>query len=137
MLDALVPGIVLGIIGLTIYKILELYVRKSERMKIIDKLNEIQSIESFPNPDSLFKSGSNVFSSVKIGLLLIGVGVGAIVGIFFQVMLTDSLSPNFAQLNDQVQDNTFDLISMIYFACISSFGGIGLVVAYFLEKKGK
>jgi hypothetical protein len=133
MFSDLTPGIVLAILGITLYKILELYARRKERLNLIEKLSE-------NNPDLKldlsFKSG-NAFSSLKIGLLLVGVGIGCLVGIILQTSCTDSLSLQFDRFGDQVRYNIEALVGTIYFASISTFGGIGLVIAYLIEKRDK
>lgn len=133
MIDDLTPGIVLAVLGITLYKVLELYARRKERLNLIEKLSE-------SNPDLKldlsFKSG-NMFSSLKIGLLLTGIGIGCLVGIIIQTSCTDSLSLQYNRFDDSVQYNIQALVGTIYFASISTFGGIGLIVAYLIEKKDK
>lgn len=133
MISDLTPGIVLAVLGITLYKILELYARRKERLNLIEKLSE-------SNPDLKldlsFKSG-NMFSSLKIGLLLTGIGIGCLVGIIIQTSCTDSLSLQYNRFDDSVQYNIQALVGTIYFASISTFGGIGLIVAYLIEKKDK
>lgn len=133
MISDLTPGIVLAVLGITLYKILELYARRKERLNLIEKLSE-------SNPDLKldlsFKSG-NAFSSLKIGLLLTGIGIGCLVGIIIQTSCTDSLSLQYNRFDDSVQYNIQALVGTIYFASISTFGGIGLIVAYLIEKKDK
>lgn len=133
MIQDLTPGIVLAVLGITLYKILELYARRKERLNLIEKLSE-------SNPDIKldlsFKSG-NMFSSLKIGLLLVGVGIGCLVGIILQTTCTDSLSLQFDKFGDEVRYNISALVGTIYFASIATFGGIGLVIAYLIEKKDK
>lgn len=133
MIDDLTPGIVLAVIGITIYKVLELYARRKERLNLIEKLAETNPNMTF---DLSYKNG-NRFSSLKIGLLLIGVGIGCLVGIIIQTTCTDSLSLQFDKFDDGVRNNITQLVGTIYFASIATFGGIGLVTAYIIEKMDK
>jgi hypothetical protein len=136
MFSDLTPGIVLAILGITLYKVLELYARRTERLRVIEKLSEIQSENKEFKFDLSFNNKSS-FSSIRIGLLLIGVGLGALVGILLQTSCTDSLSLQFNKFDDAVQDNISNLVGLIYFASISTFGGVGLVFAYLIEKREK
>jgi hypothetical protein len=136
MFSDLTPGIVLAILGITIYKVLELYARRSERMKMIEKLSEINSDNKELKFDLTFNSKSS-FSSLKIGLLFVGVGLGCLLGIIIQTTCTDSLSVQYNSFSGAVQYNISNLVALIYFASISTFGGLGLIVAYLIEKKDK
>lgn len=138
MIDDLIPGIVLGVIGMTIYKTLELYAHRKERLNLIEKLSESSFSENSKNLRlDIFAKKSNSFSSLKIGLLLIGVGLGCLVGIIVQATCTESLSPQFGQFEGEVRYNISQLVGTIYFASISTFGGLGLVAAYLIERKEK
>ncbi len=133
MISDLTPALVLAVIGLTMYKIVELFARRKERLELIQKLSgnntNLNANLSFNN--------SNPFSSLKIGLLLVGVGLGCLIGIIIQTTCTDSLSFQFDKLNEGVRENIDELVGTIYFACISTFGGIGLVTAYLIERKDR
>ena len=120
---------IVGIITLGIYRLFELYVRRKERMAIIEKLGE-QIKLSEANVDlnlPIFRQSSNW--ALRISLLFIGVGLGLLVAAFFQL---------------PVAGGDFDLIkswdfqksyAVIYYASVAMFGGIGLLTAYFIEMK--
>ena len=114
---------IVGIISIVIYRVFELFVRKNERMKIIEKLGE-QIKLSEANIDlnlPLFqKSGSNW--ALRISLLFIGLGTGLIVAFFILFAIDGSYNVNDTPL---------------YFACLAIFGGAGLLAAYFIEQKKK
>lgn len=132
MISDLTPGIVLAILGITLYKILELYARRKERLNLIERLSETNKDFKFD-----LSQKNNSFSSLKIGLLLVGVGLGCLIGIIIQTTCTDSLSLQFGKFDDELRSNISNLVNLIYFASISTFGGIGLVAAYLIEKKDK
>lgn len=134
MIGDLIPGIVLAVIGITLYKILELYARRGERLRMIEKLSELQSDNKELKLDLSFKHKSS-FSAIRIGLLLVGVGIGCLIGIIIQTTCTDSLSLQFNKFGYEVQNNIYQLVGTIYFASIATFGGLGLVMAYLVEKK--
>ena len=138
MIFELTPGIVLGVIGITLYKVLELYAHRKERLNVIERLSETNFSDGNKRLNlNLFAQKSSSFSSLKIGLLLIGVGLGCLVGILIQSTCTDSLLPQFHQFDGEVRENISNFVSLIYFASISTFGGLGLVAAYLIEKNDK
>ena len=112
---------IVGIISIVIYRVFELFVRKNERMKIIEKLGE-QIKLSEANVDlnlPLFqKSGSNW--ALRISLLLIGIGTGLVAAYWIDFVTAGA-----------------NRIQIVYFACLAIFGGAGLLTAYFIERKQK
>lgn len=59
------------------------------------------------------------FLSLKIGLLLVGLGLGLLIALFVTI-----------QLNMEAEQAV-----PVYFGCLSIFGGLGLIVSYIIEKK--
>ena len=129
-MGSLVPICVIGIITLGIYRLFELFVRKSERMAIIEKLGEQVKL-SEANVDlnlPLFQQTSGNWA-LRTSLLLIGVGLGLLIsyGLQFAVARGD-----FSIIKSWEFQSIF---GVVYFACVAVFGGIGLLVAYFIEQK--
>jgi len=129
--------IIIGVITFGIYRLFELFVRKKERMAIIEKLGEQIKI-SDTNVDlnlPLFQQQKNMSNgnwALRISLLLIGIGIGLIVGYGFEFAATGG------DLSKYSGDWTFQRkIQIVYFAGIAIFGGIGLLIAYFIEPKQK
>ena len=129
----LFPVLIVGIVVVGIYRIFELYARRKERMAIIERLGE-QIKLSEANIDlslPLFqKSESN--GALKISLLLIGIGIGLIAAFCIDIASVG--------VNWKGNDSTWyhrNTMEVVYFACISIFGGIGLLSAYFIERKHK
>lgn len=84
------------------------YVRKYvniERMAIIEK---------GLSPE-LFKKESAASGTLRAALLLIGIGVGFLMGVWL--------------------DRAFDLDEVGYFSMLFIFGGLGLGIAYLIEEK--
>lgn len=106
MEDILPIFIVAIVFGFT-YATVLLFVRRKERMTLIEKGADASLLVS--------KSNFN-FYALKLGLLFIGVAIGLILGATLVEMTT---------LNDEAA----------YFSMIFLFGGIGLVISHFLEKK--
>ena len=131
-MDDLTGGIlIVGIITLGIYRLFELYVRRKERMAIIEKLGE-QIKLSEANVDlnlPIFRQ-SNGNWALKISLLLVGVGIGLLIAWGIEFAATNGqfkISGDNWKFNHQ--------IGIVYFASAAIFGGIGLLIAYFIELK--
>ncbi len=89
-----------------VYGIVYLFVRKKERLALIHQ-----------NADAtIFESHKNEPSSLKWGLLLVGIGVGILLGKVLAVYTTLEEEPAF-------------------FSMICLFGGLGLIIYHLLVKK--
>lgn len=124
-MDGLVPILMIGILTIGIYKLFELFVRRKERMAIIEKLSDNFDPELLGNKLSLplFES-NNASWPIRIGMLLLGVGLGVTVAV-----VVDLSTENIRQ--------SYDAIRALYPASASIFGGLGLVIAYFIERKNQ
>ena len=119
----LIGPLVVATITLGIYKIFELFVRKNERMAMIEKL----SVNYDPQ---LLKEGlkiqfdTNQRSSwaIKTGLLLVGIGLGVTIACIIDI-------------NTPRDNDNWRAIRSLYPACSCLFGGLGLVIAYLIERK--
>jgi hypothetical protein len=118
---------IVGFIVLGIYKRCELFVRKKERLTIIEKFS-FENKEPVCPPIS-FGNPSAAFSTLRISLLLIGIGLGCLLAFFTRYALFDSADNNHWRVNE--------LEAFVTFAFITTFGGIGLLVAYLIEMKQK
>ena len=131
MMDFITVPLVVGIITLGIYRLFDLFVRKKERLAIIEKIGEkfdssmIENKFSFP-----FKfEGGGAFGTLKIGCLLLGVGLGLLVGYF---ICYGTLAGFY---NGEYNDNAYQTAGVIYGSCVLLFGGLGLLVAFIIEMK--
>jgi len=132
-MNYLVPIFVVGICVLGIYRLFELFVRKNERMAIIERLGE-QIKLSDANVDlnlPIFQQANGNWA-LKISLLLIGIGIGLLVGFVFELAATNGDLAAYSN-NGNFQSK----ITVVYFASVAIFGGIGLLGAYFIEQKKK
>ncbi|GAB6008586.1 DUF6249 domain-containing protein [Dysgonomonas reticulitermitis] len=130
-MNDLVPIFVMGIITLGIYKIFELFVRRNERISIIEKLSNIdpETLKhriNFP----VYKDESVGSWSIRIGLLLIGVGLGVVIATIVDI---STAIPSYYK--GQLVYDSLRSVDVLYPSCAAVFGGIGLVIAYFIEKK--
>lgn len=124
MLDFIMVPAVVGIITLGIYKLFELFVRKKERLIIIDKIGDkltpeilSEKIDFSTNIPKLY------FSALKFGCLFMGLGIGMLVAF--------AVHYNFADF----VENTYYLRSAVYGSCVLMFGGLGLLIAFIVELK--
>ena len=124
MLDFIMVPAVVGIITLGIYKLFELFVRKKERLIIIDKIGDKLT------PDILsgqidFSTNIPKFSSsaLKFGCLFMGLGIGLLVAF--------AVHYNFADF----VESSYQIKSAIYGSCVLLFGGLGLLIAFIVELK--
>lgn len=88
-----------------IYGIIFLLIRKKERMSLLDRGLDPRS----------FERPINNFSTLKYGLLLTGVGLGILIANI--VIKTGAMESDSA-----------------YFALVTLFGGIALILDYIIEK---
>ena len=129
MLDFISIPLIVGIITLGIYKLFELFARKKERMALIEKLGEKLNPEildtkiSFP----LKFTSDKAYGTLKIGSLLLGVGLGLLIGFFISYF-----SYGNANINDYY---IREMVGVIYGASVLLFGGLGLVVSFIIELK--
>lgn len=131
MFDFLMPPLVVGLICAGIYGLFELFVRRPERMALIEKLGDKLGTPELKGKLSLPGYGGPrfSFSALKGGLLMAGIGLGLLVG--FVVMM--NAVPGYANNeNWRVIDR---LGSIVYGASVLLFGGIGLIVAFVIEMK--
>ena len=111
MMDFITAPLVVGFICLGIYALFELFVRRKERLLIIEKISERMDIADLGKRLSLPSYGLPrfSFSSLKTGCLLMGIGLGILVGFFCSA----------------------------YGASVLLFGGLGLIVAFVIETNMK
>ena len=124
MMDFIMIPAVVGIITLGIYKLFELFVRKKERLIIIDKIGDKLT------PDILsgqIDFSTNIpkfsFSALKFGCLFMGLGIGMLVAF--------AVHYNFADF----VESSYLIRSAVYGSCVLLFGGLGLLIAFIVELK--
>ncbi|MDR2921656.1 MAG: hypothetical protein LBV72_20105 [Tannerella sp.] len=134
MMDFITAPLVVGIIVLGTYKLFELFVRRKERVAIIEKIGDKLDLTRLGNNlNSMFGGGLNFktsFSGLKIGCLLIGLGLGLLVGL----MISTALVSDGYNMHDYRES---ELYGTAYGASVLLFGGIGLLVSFLVELKLK
>ena len=127
MMDFITVPLTFGIVTYGIYKLFELFVCKKERLMIIEKMN-FDSISAAPL-NNLFKDyGTTLpfsFSSLKVGCLLIGLGLGIIMGIVLFALNAGAIKA----YGEITSHNTYSVAAMIISAGILCMGGAGLLLA--------
>lgn len=120
--------LVVGVVMLAFYKLAELFVKRKERRAIIDKIDFSQGTNV--NIERIIGQRDYDINkrSVLWGCLLIGVGLG--------VVLAYGIA-NWAGLycKSVAMRDIHDQLTVIYTSCVLLFGGIGLFVSYFINKK--
>lgn len=114
-----------------IYKVIELFVRKRERLMLISKLTEISNVDF--KGINLYSSG-NKYTALRIGWLLLGVGCGFLLG--FCINLWATLG-DYALRADEMWQYSERVGSIVYVACVCICGGIGLLMSYRTERNAE
>jgi len=139
-MNDLIPFLVVGIIVLGIYKLFELFIRKNERLIMIEKLTQLYENDDENQKQMKIKlpilSGYDSgygFWPLRISLLLIGIGLGCLIGFLIQLGVFGLDFHSYSEYVHKVGGLAF----IINFASISIFGGIGLLAAFLIEQKIK
>ena len=113
----------------TIYKLFELFVRKEERKMVINKIAEISKVD-LNYIDIRMGSVSNW--ALRLGALMIGVGLGLFIAFFLNGMVT-----NGDYWRGEDPRSYRYVAEILYGSCVCFFGGIALLIAYFVERGQK
>lgn len=129
MFDFISVPVIVGLICWTIYGFFELLIRKSERLKIIDKIGDGLDPSMLGNqPLASTGKPSSTFSPLRIGCLMCGIGLGILVGFLLSLAIASNRS-TFDFYNEYLT------MSCAYGAPVLLLGGLGLVIAYIIERK--
>lgn len=124
MLDFIMVPAVVGIITLGIYRLFELFVRKKERLIIIDKIGDKLTPEILSGKIDFSTDIPKLSSSaLKFGCLFMGLGIGMLVAF--------AVHYNFADF----VESSYQIRGAVYGSCVLLFGGLGLITAFIVELK--
>ena len=124
MLDFIMVPAVMGIITLGIYKLFELFVRKKERLMIIDKIGDKLTPDILNGKIDFSTDIPKLsFSALKFGCLFVGLGIGLLVAF--------AVHYNFADF----VESSYQIRGAVYGSCVLLFGGLGLLIAFIIELK--
>lgn len=128
MMDFISVPLVVGIVFLGVYKLFELFVCRSERLKIIEKMGEnfspVDVIGKLRLPS--YQQSRFSFGTLKGGCLMLGIGLGLLLG--FAICFT--------AIPEYPTNNSWDYretTSIIYGACVLLCGGFTLLIAFIIE----
>ena len=129
MMDFFTVPLIFGIVTYGIYKLFELFVCKKERLIILEKIN-------FDAVGTNYLKGYNSelpfsFSALKLGCLLLGLGLGIVIGILFLAFNVETVRA-FSEITNY---NPYTLVSLIISGCVLLMGGAGLILAFIIEYK--
>jgi len=136
MMEFISIPITFGIGAYAFYKIVELFVRKKERLLIVDKLSSLEGISSekldfsklFPQE----KGDKGQYLALRFGSLIVGLGLGLLVGYFLGLA---SYSGYSVTSNNEMYYRVRDNLELIYGASTLLFGGLGLIAGFLMEYK--
>ena len=130
-MDWITAPLICAIIFGCIYKVVELFVRKRERLILINKITEISNTDF--KGINLYSSG-NKFTGLRIGWLMLGVGCGFLFGFLINYTVTNG---QYATNFDNVWRYHSVAGGIVYVACICICGGIGLLMSYRAERNAE
>lgn len=130
MMDFISVPIIVGIVFLGVYKLFELFVCKSERLKIIEKLSDKLTSGDIEGKLTLpiYRQSRISFSGLKGGCLMVGIGLGLLIGFIICISTLPTYFTNHSWEYNQIS-------SIIYGSCVLIFGGLGLLSAFLIEMK--
>ena len=116
-----------------IYKVIELFVHKRERLMLISKITELKNIDF--KGISLYSSGGK-YTALRIGWLLTGIGFGFLLGFCINMMATYG-DYSFRADEDSMFRYREYVSGIVYVASVCICGGIGLLMSYRAERKAE
>ena len=116
------PIFVTAIVFVTIYKIFDLFVRRSERMAIIDKISPDSTNIDLSRLCMPMSAPDSRYNALKIGSLILGLGLG----LFIYAMIV--LYENSCHMEIDWRLSTTLCSSLVLLG-----GGLGLLMAFIIE----
>lgn len=118
----LTPIFVCAVVFFGLYKTIELFVRRRERLTIIDKITEMSASRFDRSIIDLLNSGDRIkFSALKVGSCAMGIGLGCFLGAMMLVVLPPNIR--------------WHVMSSVFSGLVVFFGGLGLVLGFVIEKR--
>ena len=132
MFDFLVPAVIFIPICLSVYKTIELYAKRKERIlfleKMIDKIDTVNgNVQSLFNVD--INKKSNPFITIRWAAGLLFFGLGLIIAHLFCLFS----NAEYASGDRNVFNS--DFVSVVYMSFVSVMMGLGFLVTFFIEMK--
>ena len=132
MMDFITIPLVVGTCVAGVYGLFELFVRRRERMAIIEKIGDKLNASAFEGKLGLPSYTTKLlsFNPLKIGCLLTGIGLGLLIAFIIVTSLTIANKGSWGESDHWLRQN---LISSVYGASTLLFGGLGLIIAFIIE----
>ena len=132
MFDFLVPAVIFIPICLSVYKTIELYAKRKERIlfleKMIDKIDTVNgNVQSSFDVD--INKKSNPFITIRWAAGLLFFGLGLIIAHLFCLFSNAEYASG-----DRYVFNS-DFVSVVYMSFVSVMMGLGFLVTFFIEMK--
>lgn len=145
IMESLAQMVIIPSIFYFIYLIFELYARRKERMAIIEKLSEgidPSIINQLGAKKIRFNIENKSAWTIRIGLLLFGIGLGVVIVALLEAFSSGASIQEYASLDwDKInminRSPIRQAFNVLYPASAALFGGIGLITAFFVERKFK
>jgi hypothetical protein len=116
-----------------IYKVIELFVHKRERLMLISKITELKNIDF--KGISLYSSGGK-YTALRIGWLLTGIGFGFLLGFCINMLAT--YGDYSFRADEEFMFRYREYVGgIVYVASVCICGGIGLLMSYRAEHKAE
>jgi hypothetical protein len=128
--------IVVATISYAIYRLFELYARRRERLAVIEKISEGIDPDVLKGSFNCTTANKGIINNqagswaIRIGLLLVGVGLGVALAAIIDLLV---VAPS--GIDGRVFHEFRNTVSILYPAFAAIFGGTGLIIAYFIERK--
>lgn len=116
-----------------IYKVVELFVHRQERLLLISKIAELTNVDF--KGISLYSSG-NKYTALRIGWLLLGIGCGFLLGFCINILATYGDYSFHADEDSMFRYREY-VGGIVYVAGVCICGGIGLLMSYRAERKAE
>jgi len=124
--------LIVGIVFYFTYMVFELFARRNERISIIEKMSQSVSLADASvlksQLSSLLPSFKKSFTALRLGCLLLGIGLGLLTGLGIYLSIRNNITFEGGWERDS-------FYSISYGAPILFFGGLGLIISYLIEKK--
>ncbi|MDR2680182.1 MAG: hypothetical protein LBC47_05160 [Tannerella sp.] len=135
MMDFITVPLITCIVFYFTYMTFELFARRKERLSLIEKMGQNLT----PPDSSVLKSQFSSllpsfprksFTGLRMGCLLVGLGLGLFVGLLTCLMVKAHATTNSYH---SWEIDTF--YSVAYGGSVLFFGGLGLIISYIIENK--
>ena len=117
------------IVVIGIYKLFELFVCKKERLRMLERCDNI-SMGKQPLPSYGLGNFNMSYAALRWGALFMGIGLGLLIAYFINFNcyfnVINSTSNKWSVWSGQ---------EMVYGSCVLLFGGLGLITAFIIEVK--